>query len=163
MKGMMVKKRIGKENNVSIGEAALTMAIGIVVERASRLPDEDKRELYELVKGLGKTKDPEEIEAVRVAMLEILDQEETGVSGLDATLSSQRPAKLQRWVEYVAAKVQELRTAAGLTQVELSKKSDLPQSHISRIEKARLSPSRATLEKIAHALGKPVSVFDPSA
>ncbi|MCC6423844.1 MAG: helix-turn-helix transcriptional regulator [Phycisphaerales bacterium] len=92
--------------------------------------------------------------------MEILDQEPCGITRMDLP---NRPAKLQRWVEYVAQKVRQLRKQAKLTQVELAKKSGLPQSHISRIEAAKLSPSQATLEKIAKAMGRLLSDLDPSA
>jgi transcriptional regulator with XRE-family HTH domain len=51
---------------------------------------------------------------------------------------------------------------AQLTQEQLAAKSGLPQSHISRIENAKHSPSLATLQKIAAALGVPVERFDLS-
>jgi DNA-binding Xre family transcriptional regulator len=155
--------KVSEKRNVSVGDAALTMAIGIVIERVSRLSTEDKQDLYELLKGLGGTKDPEEIEAIRVAMREILDQEPSGVRGMDLADVPPRSEKLQRWVNYVAAKVQELRKAKGMTQMELAEKSGLPQSHISRIESAKLSPSRVTLEKICDALGCSLTEIDPSA
>jgi DNA-binding XRE family transcriptional regulator len=96
-------------------------------------------------------------------MHEILDQERSGIKRMNLQESSSRPDKLQRWVDFVAAKVQELRKAAGLTQIEVAEKSGLPQSHISRIESAKLSPSRLTLEKIAAALGRSIHDIDPSA
>lgn len=161
MSGEMVTVR--KEQDVTVGDAALTMAIGIIVERVSRLPADDQKELYELVKGLGGARDPDEVEAIRVAMREILDQEQSGVKALDLQKASPRPDKLQRWVNFVAAKVQEFRKKAELTQIDLAKKTGLPQSHISRIESAKLSPSRETLEKIADALGRSISDLDPSA
>jgi DNA-binding XRE family transcriptional regulator len=159
--GEIIKVR--KEQDVSVGEAALTMAIGIIVERVSRLSAEDQQDLYELVKSLGGERDPEAMEAIRVAMREILDQEPSGVQGMSLTQSPQRTEKLQKWVDWVADKVRALRKAAGMTQEELAEKTGLPQSHISRIESARLSASRITLEKIANALGRSISEFDPSA
>lgn len=152
---------IGKEKQASVGDAALTMAIGIVVERIGRLPDEDRQELFELIKGLGGAQDADEVEAIRVAMREILDQESSGIQALSSTLP-ESPEKFQKWVNFIADKVQSLRKNAGLTQAELSEKSGLPQSHISRIESAKLSPSRVTLEKIATALGIPVNDLDPT-
>ena len=50
-----------------------------------------------------------------------------------------------------------------VTQEQLAAKAGLPQSHISRLEGAKHSPSRATLEKIAAALEVPLSCLDPSA
>jgi len=148
---------------VSIGEAALTMAIGIVVERVSRLPSEDQKELYELVKGIAGQKDAEEVDAICRAMLEILDQEPSGLKVLDPAQPQNRPDKLEKWVSFIADRVQTLRKAAKMTQVELAERAGLPQSHISRIEKAKLSPSRATLEKITNALNVKLCDLDPSA
>jgi DNA-binding XRE family transcriptional regulator len=156
--------RDDKGREVSVGNAALTMAIGILVERISRLSREDQQDLYDLVKGLRDAKDAEDVEAIRVAMSEILDQKPSGLRVADRGLvAAKRPEKLQRWVDFVADRVQRLRKEANLTQTELAAKSGLPQSHISRIESAKLSPSQATLAKIAEALGKPLGVFDPSA
>jgi transcriptional regulator with XRE-family HTH domain len=59
--------------------------------------------------------------------------------------------------------IKELQLKAGWTQEQLAAESGLPQSHISRLEAGKHSPSRATLEKIAKALGVDVAVFDPSA
>ena len=73
------------------------------------------------------------------------------------------PDKMNRWLRRVSGRIREARKNAGLTQNELAAKSGLPQSHISRIENARHSPSHATREKIARALGIPVSRLDASA
>lgn len=155
---MNTKERAERE--AGVGEAALTMAIGIVIERVTRLSNEDQKDLYKLVKELATVRDDEDLEAIRVAMMEILDQEP---GGLTLMQPSDRPAKLQRWVQYVAQKVRQMRKHTGWTQIELAEKSGLPQSHISRIEAAKLSPSRVTLEKIAKAMGRPLSELDPSA
>ena len=99
---------------------------------------------------------------------EILDQERAGLT-VNALRDAQPGAlddehsKLRKWADFVGQKVRERRKAAELTQEQLAEKSGLPQSHISRIEAARLSPSRATLEKIAEALGVSLKELDPSA
>jgi transcriptional regulator with XRE-family HTH domain len=69
--------------------------------------------------------------------------------------------ELDKYVAYVGNKIKEKRKAAGLSQQELEKKSGLPQSHISRLENGQHSPSFASLEKIARALGIPVSDLEP--
>ena len=53
----------------------------------------------------------------------------------------------------VARQVIELREKHHLTQVELAEKTGLPQAQISRIERGAVSPTSATLAKIAEALG----------
>ena len=67
---------------------------------------------------------------------------------------------LEQWLEHVSGKIRDARKKAGMTQEGLAELSGLPQSHISRLETAKHSPSRMTLEKIAEATGQPVSFFD---
>jgi DNA-binding XRE family transcriptional regulator len=53
----------------------------------------------------------------------------------------------------IARQVTDLREKRRLTQVELAKKAGLPQSQISRIERGVVSPTSATLARVAEALG----------
>lgn len=53
----------------------------------------------------------------------------------------------------IARQVVELREKHHLTQVELAEKAGIPQAQISRIERGVISPTSATLAKIAEALG----------
>jgi DNA-binding XRE family transcriptional regulator len=53
----------------------------------------------------------------------------------------------------IACQVIELREKHNLTQVELAEKAGVPQAQISRIERGVVSPTSATLAKIAEALG----------
>lgn len=50
------------------------------------------------------------------------------------------------------------RLEAGMTQKQLSEKTGINQSNISKIERGTGNPSIATLERIASALGKKVSI-----
>ena len=50
------------------------------------------------------------------------------------------------------------RLEAGMTQKQLSEKTGINQSNLSRIERGAGNPSVATLERIATALGKKVSI-----
>lgn len=52
----------------------------------------------------------------------------------------------------IADNVRKARNEAGLTQLELSKKANLSTNYISRIERADVSPTVETLEKLAKAL-----------
>lgn len=56
----------------------------------------------------------------------------------------------------IGAKIRNARKEAGLTQVELAKKTSLSRSYIGDIEKDRYNPSVATLRAIADATGVPV-------
>ena len=53
----------------------------------------------------------------------------------------------------VAGRIRSLRESAGLTQEQLAGLSGVSQSAIARLERAEVSPSIATLELLAHALG----------
>ncbi len=142
---------------------ALTMAIGILLDRIQRLPQSDRDDLFELVKGLSSA-DSEEVESAVVTMREILEQSPSRVRRMESPSNSSRhPPELSKWIKYVSQRISEARSSAGLTQAELAEKSGLPQSHISRLESGKHSPSHTTLRKIAGALGLPVSTFDPSA
>lgn len=52
----------------------------------------------------------------------------------------------------LAQQIVELREKHSLTQVQLSEATGLPQAQISKIERGVISPTSATLAKIAEAL-----------
>ena len=52
----------------------------------------------------------------------------------------------------LARQIVELREKHGLTQVQLSEATGIPQAQISKIERGVISPTSATLAKIAEAL-----------
>jgi ribosome-binding protein aMBF1 (putative translation factor) len=52
----------------------------------------------------------------------------------------------------LARQIMELRQKHGLTQVQLSEATGIPQAQISKIERGVISPTSATLAKIAEAL-----------
>lgn len=63
----------------------------------------------------------------------------------------------------IGTKIRNARKEAGMTQVELAKKTSLSRSYIGDIEKDRYNPSVATLRAIAEATGVPVeSILDNS-
>ena len=60
---------------------------------------------------------------------------------------------------YEAQQVRRLRQQAGLTQEALAKRAGLARPNLARVESGRYRPSLETLERIARALGQPVSVL----
>ena len=52
----------------------------------------------------------------------------------------------------------ETRTDLGITQQELSKRSGIRQSNISRIERGACSPTIETLAELAYAMGKRLEI-----
>ena len=146
-------------------EDPTVLALAVIEERARRLSVEDRRDLFESAKEwLDPEADEEGVESARIAILEILAQEPIRVSRMEpADENAPFSPGLRKWVDFVAARIRELRLQAGLTQAQLAKRSGLPQSHVSRLEGGKHSPSRVTLEKLAAALGRPLAELDPSA
>lgn len=62
----------------------------------------------------------------------------------------------------IGERIKEARKAAGLTQVELAKKTELSRSYIGDIEKDRYNPSVSTLQLIAKATNAPLEALLPS-
>jgi ribosome-binding protein aMBF1 (putative translation factor) len=153
--------QLGVNNTVDVREAALTMAIAVLMERIRALPREDKDDLFELSKVLFAAETQEEEESAANAMREILEQAPINIQPLDT--KDKTGQGLKRWLDSVSCRIKQARESAGLTQTELSAQTGLPQSHISRLENGQHSPSFATLEKIAKALNIPISQLDPSA
>ena len=143
----------------NLDNAATTMALSVLVSRMRTLSKEDREDLLELSKSLFKAETPEEEESATLAMLEILDQAPLVVRKMDIPKGTGR---LEKWMQFVSGKIRAERKKANLTQAELAERSGLPQSHISRLERAVHSPSHVTLEKIARALKIPISNLDPS-
>lgn len=54
----------------------------------------------------------------------------------------------------VMRRIVEARIAEGMTQAELAKACGMKQANLSRLENGNGNPSVATLQKIAHGLGR---------
>ncbi len=57
----------------------------------------------------------------------------------------------------IGTRILQARTQRNLSQIELSRRSGLASSYLSRIENRRLEPRPKTLRKIADALGVPLA------
>ena len=62
----------------------------------------------------------------------------------------------------IGERIKEARKSAGLTQLELAKKTELSRSYIGDIEKDRYNPSVSTLQLIAAATNTPLEDLLPS-
>lgn len=62
----------------------------------------------------------------------------------------------------IGERIKEARKTAGLTQLELAKKTELSRSYIGDIEKDRYNPSVSTLQLIATATNTPLENLLPS-
>lgn len=147
--------------SMSLEERSIALAVSVVIDRITRLSQIDRDDLYTLLKDLASATTDEDRCGICDTMVEILDGGKMTVETADlADTGATPPERLARWIDFVSKKVKAARNEAGLTQEQLAAKTGLPQSHISRIENAKHSPARATIEKIAAALGKPITFFD---
>ena len=135
-------------------------AIATVVARMVQLTDEDQKDLFECVQDLGTIKGPEDASETMKTILEILEPTCKGTDPVSADelladIPEEQEAreKHESWLVWISEKLRALRTERGLTQEKLAELSGLPQSHISRLEGGKHSPSNQTLAKIASAMG----------
>jgi len=146
-------------DRVDTAEAALTMAIAVLVERIRGLPKEDKDDLFELSKTLFAAESEEELQSAAMAYQEILDQKNARVMAFTV---DDEPIDMEGWLGWISDRIKTAREDAGLTQQQLEEATGLSQSHISRLENGVHSPSAVTLKKLAAATAKPISYFDPT-
>lgn len=138
-------------------EAPFACALTVLLDRTRRLSRDDRDDLFALLPLLSADGEEEREAAVR-AVREILEQSPVEVLPMES--GEPESAVLRRWKTRVGRRIREARERAGLTQIQLARRSGLPQSHISRIENAEHGPTALTREKIAVALGLPADAFD---
>jgi transcriptional regulator with XRE-family HTH domain len=59
----------------------------------------------------------------------------------------------------MAKRVKALRLERGMTQAELAKRARISRVHVIRIETARQEPTLGVMERLAKALGVPVTAL----
>ncbi len=142
------------------GDNSFALAIAVLRERVSGLSKEDQNDLYQLLPAILGSDEEERLSAVQ-AVNEILAQSPDQIAQHEYVNTPEED--LQSWLTFVSARIRDARKEANMTQDQLAEKTGIPQSHISRLEQGDHSPTFKTLEKIAAAVGRPVSHFDPSA
>lgn len=137
--------------------------VAFLLDKFRELPREAVSDLTSLGAALmsQEANDEDRYEIVET-IREILFPEVIGGIQMGSAGSVKPTQKLQKRKEHISGVIKAKRKEKGLTQVQLAKKSGLPQSHISRLERAAHSPSFKTLEKVAKALGVSVGDIDPA-
>ncbi len=144
-----------------------------LARRAQELSVHDKADVLDLILDLILTGEslitqPEKIQQTWQLVEEIVLQKEEDVETSqmpdrhDAAENEDATEYDESWKVFIADRVKGYRVERKWTQDDLAEKSGLPQSHISRIESAKHSPSRKTVERLAEAFGVPVGELDPS-
>lgn len=144
----------------NLSDSTLALVIAVMREKFGRLSKADRDDLFELLPAIVMGDDDEQSSAIMTAN-EILSALPATVHSLD--LTDESTSTIGNWLAFFSKKLKEARAESGLTQQQLAEKAGIPQSHVSRLENGQHSPSAKTIEKLATALAKPVSYFDPSA
>ncbi|MEI7862799.1 MAG: helix-turn-helix transcriptional regulator [Planctomycetota bacterium] len=138
----------------------VALAITVLMDRIMQLTAADRADLLALVSELHTAVAEEDRLVIGRAIREVIGGTPGTVQRMDLGADKKKPQGYKIWVEVVSKRVSDSRKKAKLTQDQLAAKTGLPQSHISRIEGAKLSPSNTTLAKIAVALNLPIDHFD---
>lgn len=154
----MSAQMLGQNQDIPV-DNTFALAVAVLQDRISRLPQPDRDDLMELMPDL-LSGTPEDQAAARVAVAEILHQKPVKI--VPCPLPEPADTELDGWLKFVSSRIREEREKAGLTQVQLAAKAGIPQPHLSKLENGVHSPTSMTLEKIANALGVPLSTLDPS-
>lgn len=138
------------------------IAVAFLVQRITTLPKESLADLASLATDFAECSDAETFQEILQTIKEILFPEIVGAYQEGSAGAAVPTENLKRRMAWIGSKIKEKRKAQGLTQEQLAEMSGLPQSHISRLEGGRHSPSFKTLEKIALALSISVGELDPA-
>lgn len=65
----------------------------------------------------------------------------------------------QNYANNLGAQIKQIRVAKGLKVVDMARRTGLTSSTISQVERSKISPTIATLKKIAQALDHPLGYF----
>lgn len=129
--------------------------------RLKALSKEATEDLVSLIPEFNACKTIEEQNQLSQTVRELIFPELIG-GMTDAAPSPGVSDKLQRRMEWIGQRVRDRRKELNLSQIDVANTAGLPQSHISRIEAGKISPSHRTLEKLAIALQIKVGDLDPS-
>lgn len=135
-------------------------AIATVVSRMVQLDDQDQQDLFDCVKDLASIQSESDVQETFKTILEILEPPSTSdLVGETEAAGDRDRVDDDRWLGWISNRIRDARRERRMTQQALAAATGLPQSHISRLEGGKHSPSRKTLERIADALGVDVGVL----
>lgn len=136
-----------------------------IQSRIAKMDREQADDLKELFSLLSREEDETERQEIVRTMWELLFPESLtkvidDIIEDEASTAASR-AKLEQYRKKVGDAIRTRRDTVGMTQVDLAEAAGLPQSHISRLECGKHTPTHITLEKVAAALGVAPSQLDP--
>jgi DNA-binding XRE family transcriptional regulator len=146
-------------------ESLIKMGLKFVEKAARRIVKLSSNEWGRVEKLIFLMKDASEAERIEIidAIGELLFPEEIigGLADPREKVSEESRKRLNSYRQKVGKQIRMRREALNMTQEELAKKTGLPQSHVSRLERGRHVPTYLTIKRIAKALGTKPSKLDP--
>jgi ribosome-binding protein aMBF1 (putative translation factor) len=133
-------------------------------KRLKSLKPDAVGDLMELTSLLQKEEDDrEKMEIVKTMMEIIFPKSITKAIVMDERVAEMAAARerLDNYRRKVGEQIKALRESLNMTQDDLAAETNLPQSHISRLEQGKHAPTFATMERIAKALNTTPDQLDP--
>jgi ribosome-binding protein aMBF1 (putative translation factor) len=94
-----------------------------------------------------------EREEIKNAIREILLPDGVGKEGdVNAGVSEATKQRVDNYYRRIGMQICKRRIKKGFTQTELARKAGIPQSHLSRLESGKHTPTHVTIKKLAKAL-----------
>ena len=129
-------------------------------KRIVQLSEDDLSTLRELWVMIPAADDKGKIEITETILEILFPTDHIGGTAEERRSDTKSANKVSSCREFVGRQIKQFRENKGLTQEELADAAGLPQSHISRLENGKHTPTHLTIEKIAKALGLHPSVID---
>jgi ribosome-binding protein aMBF1 (putative translation factor) len=143
----------GQRQQVSIVVEGFFALILKGAQRLLGMPQERMRVLKRLAVEFGTSPQSERLEIVETMMELILPDETIGnVGDSPPAEDPQLRARVTKMRQIIGSQIRKHREALGWTQADLATKAKIRQSHVSRLERGKLAPTRKTIERLAKAL-----------
>ncbi len=137
------------------------------VQSFHRLSAAKKSRVIRLYQSMSITDNEKEQDEIALAIVEIVLPKSIGLNGLsekavplDDDIDPTDAAAVAGYHAEIGRIVRQLREEMGWSQQELASRSELPDTHIGRLETGQHAPTNLTIEKIAKALKVPPSTID---
>lgn len=135
----------------------------LLKKRFSGLSKRQSKQMLELWTLLHNSSNDERGE-IEDTILEILCPEEflAGVGDFEDGIAQEAFDKRDAYRKQVGEEIRKRRQQLHMTQEQLAAKAGIPQSHVSRLERGKHTPSELTMQRIARALKIKPSQLDPA-
>ncbi len=126
------------------------------------LTKEEISHFCELQRLFQKSRDEQEKKEIIAALLEIINPDgNADVGNVESGVDRRTKEKVRRYHAKVGIEIRNRRIAKGLSQQQLAELAGIPQSHVSRLENGKHTPTHLTIQKLARALRTRPKMIDP--